>query len=292
MSWIELTIHCSDKDSEYIEPIANELGALAVTMQDLHDNPVLEPGVGETPLWPEITLTALFEASVDIDAIAQQLRAHCGSKIRHLQVSTLADQQWERSWMAQFKPMCFGGRLWICPSWSEPPEPGAVVLHMDPGLAFGTGTHATTALCLEKLAALKLRDMQILDFGCGSGILAIAALKLGAKSAVCIDNDPQALVATESNRVANNIPAAAVSCAEKLIHSDPSFDLVIANILAEPLIEYAASLSAQLRPGGLLLLSGVLEEQVESVRAAYSSQIEFSSPIIKDGWALLVGVRH
>ncbi len=292
MPWFELKIHCSGAASEHIEPVANRLGALAVTMQDLQDNPVLEPGVGETPLWPEIIMTALFEATTDIDAIVAQLNDHCAGQIRQLHVSELADQQWERSWMEQFKPMQFGDRLWICPSWSEAPEPDAIVLRMDPGLAFGTGTHPTTALCLEKLTALQLQHARVLDFGCGSGVLAIAALQLGAAQAWCIDNDPQALAATESNRRSNDIDASAIVCADALDEKAPQFDLVIANILAQPLIDYAGELCARLRPGGRLLLSGVLDEQVASVCAAYSPQVDFDEPVIRDGWALLCGTRH
>ena len=292
MSWVELKIRCSGEDSEFIEPIASQAGALAVTMQDLHDNPVLEPGVGETPLWPELVLTALFDRDVDIDSVTQELNQRCAGKIRQIDIVELADQQWERSWMDAFEPMQFGTRLWVCPSWSEAPEPDAVVLRLDPGLAFGTGTHPTTALCLEKLASLPLDDARLLDFGCGSGILAIAALLLGARFALCVDNDPQALAATHNNRLANDIAESAIRCADSLGTDAGRFDLVIANILAQPLIDHAGELIDCLQPGGRLLLSGILEEQLESVQAAYQQQITFDVPTLHDGWALLHGVRH
>ncbi|CAL1238888.1 methyltransferase for 50S ribosomal subunit protein L11 [Candidatus Methylocalor cossyra] len=266
-------------------------GALSVTLEDAGDQPLFEPKPGETPLWKKTRVIALFAEGVDEAGVRATLMAAFGGGISTWESATLEDRVWERAWLEHFRPMRFGRRLWVCPSGFEPPEPEAVNLCLDPGLAFGTGTHPTTALCLEWLDGQTLSGKTVLDYGCGSGILAIAALKLGANRAYGVDIDPQALTASADNARKNGV-------ASRLRLSTPAglpalgADLVLANILAGPLVALADQLVGQLRPGGDLVLSGLLAAQAEAVRAAYQGQIQFAAPVIREGWALLTGVKR
>jgi ribosomal protein L11 methyltransferase len=210
-------------------------------------------------------------------------------------VEILEDKDWEREWMQHYRPMPFGRRLWVCPSWLEPPDPNAVNLLLDPGLAFGTGTHPTTALCLAELDGMDLVECRVVDYGCGSGILAVAALKLGARAALGVDNDPQALVATRNNAGRNGIPAAALEVALPGAYDQRAWqrdaDTVIANILAGPLVELADTLLDFLKPGGTLLLSGLLASQAQPLCSAYAGRITLTVASEKDGWVCLRGTR-
>lgn len=281
MAWIELKLKLTAEQAEALEARLFELGAQAVTYRAGDSGELFEPAPADTPLWERAELVALFNADTDV----QQLTESLGSEWE-FGLSRLEDQVWERAWIEHYRPMQFGRNFWILPSYApEPDESDAVCLELDPGLAFGTGTHPTTALCLEYLEAHRPVGKQLVDYGCGSGVLALAALKLGADRAFAVDYDPQALAATDDNRARNSIESS------RLILSDPQslecgpVDLVIANILSSTLIDLAPVLRKLVKRGGQIVLSGILVEQAESVAAAY----EFGSvdKYIRDGWVLL-----
>ncbi len=290
--WQQLEVPVSRRHCPEVEALLEGAGALSVTLRDAGDAPVLEPGPGEAPLWPEVIVTGLFPVGTSLDALVQRLRGLLPDEPLAPRVQVLADQAWERAWMDRFHPMRFGRRLWVCPSHEAPPDEAGVVLRLDPGLAFGTGTHPTTALCLEWLDAHPPRDALVIDYGCGSGILAIAALKLGARHAWGVDIDPQALVASEANALANGIALRDFYLAEPDGLPPLEADLVLANILAGPLAELAPRLAGYLRPGGRLLLSGILEEQAAAVAAAYGPWFGLVPPQVREGWVCLEGRRN
>jgi len=290
MPWHQLTLTIPRDQAESLEDTLLELGAISVTLQDAADVPVLEPLPGETPLWPQVDVVGLFEEQTDTIQVDQALAAR---GIRGGTWSHVEDQDWERAWMDQFQPLCFGKRLWIVPSWIEAPDAQAVNILLDPGLAFGTGTHPTTALCLEWLDGADMAGKTVLDYGCGSGILAIAALKLGALEAWGIDIDPQALTATRDNAARNGIEAGRLHAGPPAtLPGEAQFDVLLANILMGPLIELAPTLTAHVKPGGALVLSGLLAEQAEGVMAAYAEAFDFEPPTLKEGWARLSAVRR
>ena len=300
MSWLQLHIDTSEASASDIESALLQLGAVSVTLQDNADQPLLEPGVGEMPLWDAIQLTALFDGNSDSKKIIDRLLKTLGGTPPNYRFEKLDDQDWERSWLNDFEPLRFGEKLWICPSWYEPPEPDAINIALDPGLAFGTGTHQTTALCLEWLEQASLKDKTIIDYGCGSGILAIAALLLGAKQAICVDNDPQALAATLSNAAQNNISDAALTVCKPeklaaiLVEQDIAangFDFVIANILAGPLISLVNNLTGLMNDDGAIILSGILDHQAVSVAEAYAAHIDFDPFANRDEWMRLSGKK-
>ena len=291
MPWIHLSI---DIDSHYTELAASifELyGALSVTLQDAADEPLLEPAPGEQPLWQAIRVVALFPADFSYDRLLKTLQAELQAPDTRLTVEVLEDRDWSNTWRDSFQAMCFGRRLWVCPAGESPPDPGAVVISLDPGLAFGTGTHTTTALCLEWLDANPPPGKCVIDYGCGSGILAIGAHKLGAVSVQAVDIDPQALTAARENAVRNDITRDFDVMPPQALPATP-VELVLANILANPLIELADDLSRRVRPGGRIVLTGILEEQAGEVMAAYQSMFGFADPLILDVWVLLDGTRH
>jgi len=296
VAWRQFVMQLGALDSEAVEAVFLRFGASSVTMTDAGDNPVLEPGPGETPLWADTMITGMFSSDVDLQPLQDGLlSAFDLAELPACRIEELEDRAWEREWLKDFGPMQFGRRLWIHPKGSEPIADNRVVVHLDPGLAFGTGTHATTALCLEWLDGLSLEGKTMLDYGCGSGVLAIAALKLGCNWAVGMDIDPQAVIATRQNAEDNNV-------ADKLqVLGAPDaisgkFDVVIANILAGPLVQFAESITLTLRGRGMLALSGVLCEQADEVMAAYKPWIEFDDPAFKeqDGqvWSRLTGKRR
>jgi ribosomal protein L11 methyltransferase len=292
VSWLQLRLDTHPDQVDALEALMLGAGAVAVTMEDNADQPVLEPAVGETPLWQQTRLTGLYLADTDMDAVLAQFPGELLSKCQ-ARVEILEDKDWEREWMTHYRPMRFGSRLWVCPSWLEPPEPDAVNLLLDPGLAFGTGTHPTTALCLGALDALSLEGRAVVDYGCGSGILAVAALKLGAARALGVDNDPQALAATRDNASRNGIPEAALATA--LPGAAPidawrgQADVVVANILAGPLMELAPTLLGLARPGATLLLSGLLASQAPGLIAHYQPHLALAIVAEKDDWVCLQG---
>lgn len=291
MPWLQLSFDVPQAHAEAVALNLEIAGALSVTLGDAGDEPQLEPGPGETPLWSEVTISALFESDADSQALLERLALNLRDQFGTTpQIEPIADQVWERVWLDTFKPTRFGQRLWVCPHGQLPDDPQAVVVALDPGLAFGTGHHATTALCLEWLDSAELTGKTVLDFGCGSGILAIAALKLGAAHAIAVDHDPQALEATRDNAAANGVADRLDLCFPADL-PDRAVECVLANILAGPLITLAPQLIGRLHPHGALVLSGVLAEQVESVRAAYVEHIAFAPTRLREDWALLSGQR-
>ena len=279
-------------DPERIEAVLLRNGALSVTLTDAGDDPVLEPAPGETPLWNETRISALLDADADIPALKDDLRHSLDLvELPPNQVETIADRAWEREWLKDFGPMRFGERLWIVPGDAESPGNDAVVVRLDPGLAFGTGTHPTTALCLEWLDGLDVSGKTVLDFGCGSGVLSVAACKLGAIFVEGIDIDLQAVTASRQNALHNDVGDRFRAGTARQDDQSP-FDIVIANILAGTLIDYSETLRDAVKSGGKLALSGVLSEQVNAVRDAFHEWFDFEPPAIKDNWARLTGTKR
>ena len=292
MPWLQVRLAITPEQAETYEDALLEVGAVSVTFMDAEDQPIFEPDLGTTPLWSHTHLLALFEAETDPDNLIAHLQLLTGAELPQHQIEQIEDQDWERSWMDNFQPMRFGQRLWIVPSWHEAPAPEAVNLLLDPGLAFGTGTHPTTSLCLQWLDGQALEGCTVLDFGCGSGILAIAALLLGAEHAVGTDIDPQALEASRDNAGRNGIAAERFPLYLPGDMPAGTYDVVVANILAGPLVQLAPTISAHVRPGGRLALSGILAEQADEVRAAYSDLFELDPTAVQDGWVRISGVRR
>jgi ribosomal protein L11 methyltransferase len=287
MPFLQLTLPIGSADPTPFEDALLAAGAASITLEDAGDDPVLEPPPGETPLWPRVRIKALFDAATDRDALHASFPA---ATFEHLE-----DRAWEREWLKDFRPMRFGQRLWICPGGQRPQldatgaEP--CLIELDPGLAFGTGTHPTTALCLEWLDAAQLQDRFVVDYGCGSGVLAIAALKLGAAGALAVDIDPQALLATRENAARNGVAQRLTVAAPDQARSSPA-DILLANILAEPLQELAPAFAARVRAGGQIVLSGILQGQAAPVASRYGAWFDMRPATIRDDWALLYGVRR
>ncbi len=289
MPWVQVKIQSSGSNNSKLETLLLGLGAVSVTLEDSADQPLLEPPLGSTPVWDDTTYTGLFEADADTDLIQAALCNALGADTP-IKVEALEDKDWIREWMDSYQPIQFGQRLWVCPSWREPIAPDAVNMLLDPGLAFGTGTHETTALCLRWLDQADLSGKTVIDYGCGSGILAIAAALLGAEKVICVDNDPQALQATQANGERNNV-------VDKLsVHTPentPSIaaDVMLANILAAPLVQLSTHLAQLTKPHGQLVLSGILSEQAQSVIDAYETWFRFD-PIVTEGdWVRLTGQK-
>ena len=297
MSWRLLRLQTSPAQAEDIEQLLLDHGALAVTLDDAEDQQLFQSEPGATPLWDVVRLSGMFDDSADLEHLITILRQrHSKETDFAIEIQNLADQDWEKTWMDRFHPMRFGKRLWICPSWCSPPEPEAVNIMLDPGLAFGTGTHPTTALCLEWLEQQNLQGKLVVDYGCGSGVLAIAAALLGAKCVLAVDNDPQAIIASRANRQSNEIDESQLSVLlPEDFPPDPALlpaDILLANILAGPLAEFAPRFSELVRPGGDLVLSGILSEQAPSLIACYQHWFEMTGPSERDGWTRLCGTRR
>ena len=291
MEWRQFVMDLDALQPERVEAVFSRNGAQAITLSDAGDDPVLEPAPGETPLWGTTRITGLFAADADFSALRDELLRDLDLDILPAhRIEDLAERVWEREWLNDFRPMRFGRRLWVCPAGLEPDNANSVVLRLDPGLAFGTGTHATTKLCLEWLDSLDLRGKTVLDYGCGSGILAIAALLLGADSACGVDIDPQAIQASKQNADVNGV-ADKLTTLQDAEFLEGHFDVLLANILAGTLIEQARRVSDRLPQGGVLALSGILDGQVGDVIAAYRPWIQFDEPVFDDGWARLTGTR-
>lgn len=291
MAWNQITLLTNQTLAERISDYLNELGALSVTLQEGGQDRVFEPLPGETPLWNDTQVLGLFEQDLSIDLIVNLLSKKFGDELPPVKTEVIEDQDWERVWLDEFKPMRFGKRLWIIPSTYQPVDETAVNIFLDPGLAFGTGTHATTAMCLTWLDAHDLRGKTCIDYGCGSGILAIAAAKLGAELVECIDIDPQAIEATLSNSQHNDVSAQIKTCLPDQFEPK-SVNILLANILAKPLINFAKQFSQYLTSGNLIVLSGILEEQAADVLEAYRPWFSMDRSDSQDGWVLLTGVRN
>jgi ribosomal protein L11 methyltransferase len=296
MTFYEIEFPLAPLSLGLVEDALQELGASSVTFVDRGDEPVLEPRPGEVKLWSDTLVRALFDESSEPASNLDRLATVLGPHItRTARVRAVADQEWERVWLTDWKSMRFGRRLWVCPHDAPAPqEADAVVVRLDPGLAFGTGSHPTTALCLQILDSLPLAGRSVIDYGCGSGILGIAALKLGAAHVTAVDLDPQALLATRDNAIRNgvsaNVDVRVVD--ERGVESrlTPAY-CVLANILAGPLIEFAPNLTAACEPGGYLLLSGLLKTQAYAVKAAYTPAFDMVQVVQRDDWCCIYARR-
>jgi ribosomal protein L11 methyltransferase len=291
MAWLQVTFATDRTRAPLIETALGVADALAVTLTDAGDDAQLEPPPGATPLWSEVLVTGLFPGGPHTRARAERLAESLTGQFEGTpRIEYLEDRPWERAWLDNFAPRQFGQRLWVCPRGQPLSVPGAVVVRLDPGLAFGTGHHATTALCLRWLDSAEVAGKQVVDYGCGSGILAVAALRLGAAGAVAIDHDPQALEATRQNALENEV---ADRLAAQLPEPQPPgpADVLLANILATPLIELAHRFAALVRPEGDLVLAGILEEQVDAVAAVYAPAFQLETPWTEDGWVLIPARR-
>lgn len=292
MAWVQIRINSTKENAEVISDELMELGCPSVTFVDAKDTPIYEPKLGEVTLWADTTVIGLFDASVDMQAITEHLAQMPILRENFVcKVEQLEDKDWEREWMDNFHPIQFGERLWICPSWRDIPDTSAVNVLLDPGLAFGTGTHNTTALCLRWLDSLDLSGKTVVDFGCGSGILGIAALKLGAKRVIGIDIDPQALAASRDNAERNGV---ANQLEVYLPENQPEFeaDILVANILAQPLRELHQVILGLLKSGGQFALSGILEEQVTSVEDIYRQYAELETSQQDGEWMRVAGKKR
>lgn len=291
MQWCQFVINLGATEPGQVEEVLSRHGAVAVTLSDAGDEPVFEPAPGTTPLWSDMRMSALFSADADFSLVRAELRKTLATDtLPDNRVEPLADREWEREWLKDFRPMRFGKRLWISPAGFDVADEDAIVVRLDPGLAFGTGTHATTALCLEWLDGCDIEAKTLLDFGCGSGILAIAGLKLGARSVTAVDNDLQAITATRQNALSNEVDERLVTTMQ-IDQLNEQFDFIVANILAGTLIEQAGLICRHLKPGGGLALSGILAGQVAEVSAAYQHCVAFTAPACRDDWACLTGTR-
>jgi len=293
MTWHQLSIITDKETAPEISDFFSDLGAVSVTYMDAEDQPVYEPAPGETKIWRLTKVIALFEMDAEPEIVKILLfKRFKDHTLQDWFLEVLQDQTWERTWMEHYHPMKFGDSLWVCPTGQEKSEAGTVCMTLDPGLAFGTGTHATTALCLEWLASHDLTDKVIIDYGCGSGILAVAALLLGAKEAHAIDIDPQAITATLANSEKNQVEDK-IHCYLPEQFNAFQADIVVANILAKPLCELSEPISALIKPAGQLVLSGILNEQAESVITAYKQHnLIISTPKSQDDWCRIDGIKE
>ncbi|WP_394213225.1 50S ribosomal protein L11 methyltransferase [Enterovibrio calviensis] len=293
MPWIQIKLNATAETAEAIgDMLMDDAGALSVTFLDAKDTPVFEPMPGETRLWGETDIVALYDAETDMDAVMSILKASplLVEGFAH-KIEQLEDKDWERAWMDNFKPMRFGQRLWVCPSWCDAPDPDAVNIMLDPGLAFGTGTHPTTSLCLEWLDGLDLNGKIVIDFGCGSGILSLAALLLGAKKVIGIDIDPQALQASKDNAERNGVSDRLELFLPKDQPENLQAEVVVANILAGPLRELSPVIKSLMAPQGKLAMSGVLEAQAESVADCYRDELAVNEIIVKEEWCRITAEK-
>jgi len=292
MAWHQLSVVTDEATAPELSDFFSELGAVSVTYSDAQDEPVYEPAIDQTQIWSNTRVTALFELDADPDVVQTLVfNQFIGQPLQQWTAEVLQDQVWERAWLEHFQPMLFADKLWICPTGMARDEPGRVCMTLDPGLAFGTGTHPTTALCLEWLAGHDLQGRVIIDYGCGSGILAVAALLLDAELAHGVDIDPQALTATQYNADKNQV-------SDRIRYYLPDdfkpvmADVVVANILAKPLIELAHGIASLVKPGGQLILSGILNEQAQDVAEAYRGQgLVVSEPVSLDDWCRLDAIK-
>ncbi len=294
MDWIQITLAITPEDEPLYSTIFDQLGALSITLQDGADQALFEPAPGTTPLWQHTRITGLFSNAVNTDKLLQQIQQQSAKPLPSYQIETLADEEWTTTWLKDFKPMHFGNRLWICPSVYSPPDPSAVNIILDPGVAFGTGTHPTTALCLQWLDQHLQHNssaIEMIDYGCGSGILAIAGIKLGVSRAFAIDIDPQALESTQNNAIKNGVTENIVTCLpEHYLPSHP-VPLLLANILANPLVQLAETFANYVQTEGNIVLSGVLEDQAERIQDAYQPWFTIMHITQQDEWICLEGIR-
>ncbi|GAB1264490.1 50S ribosomal protein L11 methyltransferase [Aurantivibrio infirmus] len=292
MSWLQLFVDTDPSHASAIESAILKLGAASVTFTDNADQPILEPALGETPLWRATRVTGLFDAGVDTSELDKVLAPVIATTQASFKWEQLEDKDWQREWMKHYQPIDCGNGVWICPSWCPPPDPLALNILLDPGMAFGTGTHPTTLLCLQWLAEQEVSELSVIDYGCGSGILGITALRMGSGPVDAVDIDPQALIATQDNSRRNHLPENSVRTFLPEQFNDKSADLVFANILAGPLVELAPRITALTHPGSLLCLSGILDSQAEAVMSAYREHFDFVPIRELDHWVQLAATRR
>ncbi len=296
MGWTQLVFISTADQADALSERLEETAAAAITLQDAADQALFDVGQEAIELWDQTRVIALYDDKIDLDHVLRQLKS-TGNIPPH-EIVPLKEQDWERAWMSRFKPINFADRIWVCPSWETPPDPTAINLILDPGMAFGTGTHETTAMCLAWLAqnTTDLTDQCVIDYGCGSGILAIAAAKLGAQPVYAVDIEEQALISTAENAKTNAVrepllidgPDAFLT---RWNAADHLADILIANILANPLIMLAPQLASYVKPAGRLILSGILREQTDMILNAYSEWFTFSEPLFENEWVLLAAIR-
>ncbi|MCP4431839.1 MAG: 50S ribosomal protein L11 methyltransferase [Gammaproteobacteria bacterium] len=292
MAWWQFSIQCELAEVESIEELFFDLGAISINLADARDEPIYEPLPGHMPLWKTSIVTGMFDSSNDPEQLFQQicerLPQHLQTNLRH---TRLNDQDWIQAYRDHYYPIQCADNLWIVPGWHKPPDPEATNIILDPGIAFGTGGHPTTALCLSWLAENNLGELTVVDYGCGSGILAIAALKLGAKRVIGIDIDPQALEASRQNANRNNIPDDQFPLFLPDQYKITDADLLIANILTAPLVKLTEKLATLVKPGGKILLSGILDQQTDAIQSAYQVFFKLDPTIASDGWVRVTGTR-
>jgi ribosomal protein L11 methyltransferase len=297
MPWVQITLQTDPDHTEALEDMLLICGAGAVTMLDGADQPVFEPIKGTTPLWQDTRVMGLFAADTDADLLLNYLQTGWqeqfeGATFPKYKVEILEDKDWEREWMDRFEPIQFGTKLWVCPSWKPVPEPSAANLMLDPGLAFGTGSHPTTALCLEWIAQQDWQYKRAIDYGCGSGILGLGALLLGAEHVLGVDNDEQALLATRENAHRNQINPDAIPVFLPENTPQEPVDIMLANILAGPLIGLSETLAQLTKSGGLITLSGILAHQADEVIEAFSPWFNMHTVTQKEEWVRIDGVKY
>ena len=292
MAWWQISVQCSDDELEQTEAHLLSLGAVSITLCDAQDNPIYEPLPGDTPVWQNSIMTGLFEQSQQIEDLYNNLLEllpdHQAVSVGR---SALEDQDWERVHLQHIKPIRCADNLWIVPSWLQPPDPAAINIQLDPGLAFGTGSHPTTALCLAWMAHKNFNNQSVIDYGCGSGILSIAACKLGAKQVFGVDIDPQAVDASIDNARRNGIEPNLLQVSLASNFDSDRVDLLIANILSGPLVELAPKLAGMIKPGGKILLSGILKTQLNDIKCAYQSYFYLDPESVREDWASISGTR-
>ncbi|MDZ7923465.1 MAG: 50S ribosomal protein L11 methyltransferase [Marinagarivorans sp.] len=289
MPWLEIHIITKRTHAQTIERALETAGALTITFEDNADQPIFEPALGETPLWNDTRVTGLFDAEIDTQAVEQRMQLPNNTNLKwHI----VEDKDWEREWMKDYHPIQCGPSFWICPSWIAPPDAKATNLMLDPGLAFGTGTHPTTFLCLQWLAQQDFKGAEVIDYGCGSGILGIGALLLGANKVLGVDIDPQALLATQDNAQRNQLPAERFPVVYPDKCPRDPVDFMLANILAGPLVELAPVLAPLVKSHGKLCLSGILASQADAVMAAYQDTFSFDPLEQKEEWVRLTATKR
>lgn len=292
MSWWQFSLNCQASELEQVEDLLMGLGALSISLSDAGEEPIYEPLPGNNPVWQESIVAATFDGASNHEVLYQQLTAGLPDHLAHaVRLQTLHDQDWNQAYKQHFHPLQCAPNLWIVPSWSVPPDPTATIIHLDPGLAFGTGSHPTTGLCLAWLGNNATDYSRVIDYGCGSGILAIAAIKLGAQQVTAVDIDQQALTACRSNMAVNGISSEQIDVISPAELDESSADLLLANILAGPLIELAPRFAELVRPGGQILLSGILKTQLEDIQLAYQPYFNLDPANFREEWVCISGNR-
>jgi ribosomal protein L11 methyltransferase len=292
MAWWQFSLNCQAFELEQVENLMTGLGAVSISLSDAGDEPIYEPLPGDNPVWQESIIAATFDGQSDHEFLYQQITGELPDHLAQgVRMKTLQDQDWNQAYKKHFHPLQCAPNLWIVPSWSEPPDPAATIIQLDPGLAFGTGSHPTTALCLAWLGAGNIDDRRVIDFGCGSGILAIAAIKLGARQVIAVDIDAQALTACHSNMEVNGINSEQIQVIPPEELEQSTADLLIANILAGPLVRLAPRFAELVEPGGQILLSGILKTQLEDIQLAYRPYFNLDPASYREDWVCISGNR-